>query len=1265
MSTRAGSHAGRGFRYQDAVAVYFCAQEISGHAHHGSVFPEGGDDLELRSLAARTLVQVKSRRDHLGPFSPRTVASFIRKMWDAQDLGADDRFLLVLESDVGKNRSPEDNLLDLSSYHAVVAELKRRSAPDAMIARTKVLVLPNPRSGAIDLIAATQGCTLLEAEIFFSDLIGLVGRVSDDNGLRSGGEFLGISISDVQYRFVALQPMLTSLVVEEALTLGYCDAVDFLSQDADPLFYLGVDVQASHVAAGLVVERPELRATVLSGLESKRNALIYGASGSGKSALLWEAAHASRHSVRWFLIRSLSPSAVPSLVQLARSRRASPEAPVGFIIDDVGRGFSDGWGALATEVDRNPGLLLLASVREEDRYPLTEARRALQIEVVGDETLAERVWRELRERGQTAWKGWKEPWNLAAGHLLEYIHALTQGQRLSETLHAQVAQRMNDPARHGELDILRLVSCANAAGCGASISEIPKRLGVSPSTVSHALTRLKNEHLAQNTRDGLVVGLHEVRSQELLRLCHEYPPPLLADTAAMAALLIPANDLKRFLERTLSRYAECDNSVLESLSLRLEEAPSPVLFSAILTGLDLANAHRTVRTWLDTPEAKAVPKSLQPAPAGFAIANVEPPDVGPMVPACRRFTEIRAGVATSGLTARFLARLAPAQLRPILAGAVQTSELTDCLSALLGQAIPPALLSEFGQLSPPLLTADFEDVVSLLDVAARIDRSLAIEWVNRVGQPSLHQRFSEHVSWADTPYLQTCEEGWMVQSNIWYVASSVQPDIHDSVVRACDVLVALTPIADVVASTALGADGSPMMLPGTDQFLVKKRIPREVFFAPPEATRNREWLAILNAQLAVDSYTAYLANCLELVQTLNHSIRALLDARFREKKNPSAAAALGRIHMESSTLVAPEERFAPTPKKFSKLQGILSSCSVDLIVRFFKLPEDAPAYLGWLSDLIKSISSAETDEPWHILSSAPPKELRELRSLIEGMQTLSGEAHVKRRAPFITHRKFALPRGKSLEAAIRASTAHREAQLKALENEVRAKLSPGTEGIGIHLLPDNTIPSVWPPADILITPKHDSGETGITQESISEALHDFTANGRKLCLLPVLRGLGLTNLASSGYSALLPVPSEDAQLWCRQAGVGISPLPTVGAFTRITHCLEELQGIDAYFERKSQRTRQEESTHRTVLETLEEARHQWQALEVPDELRADGEALINASISGDLWLAAGALEVLRGNESSAMATLNRLLIDLTIFDSLNAELPSESGIDIH
>ncbi|RSC27432.1 hypothetical protein EGT09_13795 [Pseudomonas putida] len=316
-------------------------ENLVGQLGYGSVVPEGGDDLEVRTASARTLAQVKSRRDHMGPFSARSVAGFVTKMWEGEGLPGD-QFLLVLESNVGERRTAIRQLQDLSAYPTVVAQLKGRKGLAGLIARTKVLVLPDPRGSALAQISARQDCTPFEAEMYFADLLGVVGHLSDVNGTRPENAYLGLAVSDVQQRFDALQPLLTSARVEAALTEGLCSAVDFLTPDEDPQFYLGVDAQASHVAAGLVVERPELRAAVLQGLGSRRNALIHGASGSGKSAVLWEAAYASRHAVRWFQIHRLPTTAVASLVQLARSRRATADAPVGFIIDDVGRGFSEG-----------------------------------------------------------------------------------------------------------------------------------------------------------------------------------------------------------------------------------------------------------------------------------------------------------------------------------------------------------------------------------------------------------------------------------------------------------------------------------------------------------------------------------------------------------------------------------------------------------------------------------------------------------------------------------------------------------------------------------------------------------------------------------------------------------------------------------------------------------------------------------------------------------------------------------------------------------
>lgn len=1244
--------------------MYLSVQGFVGQSEYGAVVPEGGDDLELRTGDSRILAQVKSRRDHLGPFTARAAANFIKKMWDAKDVALDDHFLLVLESNVRERRSAVEQLQCLSAYPDVVAELKGRKSLATMVARTKILVLPDPRSSAISLISPRQGCTHFEAEIYFSDLLGLMGRVSDDNGMRAPGAFQGIAVSDVQHRLDAVQPLLTAAVVEEALTAGYCKAVDFLTPDEDPLFYLGVDAQASHVAAGLVVERPELRSAVLAGLEGRRNALIHGVSGSGKSAVLWEAAYASRHAVRWFQVRQLPPTAVPLLLQLARSRRATADAPVGFIVDDVGHGFSDGWTALAAEVGRSPGLLLLASVREEDRYPLVDSHRAVQVKVLGDDTLAERVWRELRDRGQTSWQGWREPWNLATGHLLEYTHVLTQGRRLSETLHAQVAARMNDFARHDELDVLRVVACANAAGCSAEIAQLPQILGKPPSAVSYALTRLKDEHLVQDTSDGRIVGLHELRSTKLLHLSHEFPPPLLSTTAASATWLVPAGELARFLERTLSKHDGCDEAVLEALALRLEAAPTPALFSSALTGLDHANAHRVIRLWRESPEALAVPKSLQGMPAGLAIGDVEPPDIGPTVPACRRFTTIRSEVVATGLTARFLARLAPSDLRRVLEAAVEIRDLTQCLVALLGQILSPQHLAELARLAPPIVTADFQEVVSLLEVTARVDRPLAIGWVNAIGQAAMFQRFSEHVSWADAPSLTLCEEGQEVRSNVWFVATSVQLDINKEVMRTCEVLLALTPIADVVSSVALGADGAVIKSTVSDYPLEEKHMPRANVPAPAQVARNREWLAILNAQLATESYTAYLAECLDLIRIINRSLKLLLDGQFRGKTDPAAVEALGRVYECSRILVAPQEQQPPgEQQRWSRLQSILSSCSSDLIRRFYELPDGASAYLGWLDDLLKSISIARAEEPWEVLSLEPPKELGELYRIVETVQAMAGEAHRRGRSPFVTHLRRTATKGTAFDKAGQAARQYREAEFRALEARLRAELCAVSEGIGVHLLADAAIPAVWPPADVLVTVPLNADGTTVVVAEIWPAWRAAVDDGRKICILPVLHGLGLTNLATYGFDTLLPVlPHEEAQPWCSIAGVEMAPVGSVNAFTRLTNPLAELQGIDAYWNSKERRTPEEERTYQIVLDRLDKARADWGDIGLPDDFREEGLNFIEAGLRGELPLADAAAKLLQGERTPTIALVETLIQNLTLFDCLNAVFPQDDHL---
>src|SRR3546814_10325895 len=114
-------------------------------------------------------------------------------------------------------------------------------------------------------------------------------------------------------------------------------------------------------------------------MEQRLDALIVGPSGAGKSSLMWEAANALRHTVRWFRIRRLSAEDIPSLRQLVRTFRASVDSPLGFVMDDVGRNGPESWGALLKEAMSVPGVVLLGSVREEDVTLIAERARAADI----------------------------------------------------------------------------------------------------------------------------------------------------------------------------------------------------------------------------------------------------------------------------------------------------------------------------------------------------------------------------------------------------------------------------------------------------------------------------------------------------------------------------------------------------------------------------------------------------------------------------------------------------------------------------------------------------------------------------------------------------------------------------------------------------------------------------------------------------------------------------------------------------------------------
>jgi len=345
VTTRAGSHAGRGFRYQDAVAAWFALEAWLGRSTYNLVIPEGRDDIELAGPEGKVVGQVKSRRQHVGLFSPADVARYIRELWTKGT--PEDQFLLIIEAGVTRCSLVPGKEVALGALAPVLAALT--GADSDRLSATRIVFLPQPKEAAASALEARLACSGLEASVGVASIADLAGRLSTENGEPHVERFRGIATSDTQRELDRLSTVLESVRALEAIERGLCEAVEFAVEHSSSDFYLGVDVQPGHVTSRLVVERPELRERVITGLSDRRSVLIRGPSGAGKSALLWEAAHASRHTVRWFKVRQVAANQVHLLMRLADSCLATQHTPVGFVLDDLGAGLSDGWNALVRE----------------------------------------------------------------------------------------------------------------------------------------------------------------------------------------------------------------------------------------------------------------------------------------------------------------------------------------------------------------------------------------------------------------------------------------------------------------------------------------------------------------------------------------------------------------------------------------------------------------------------------------------------------------------------------------------------------------------------------------------------------------------------------------------------------------------------------------------------------------------------------------------------------------------------------------------------
>lgn len=1243
-ASRSGSHAGRGFRYQDAAAAWLAVRCWAGDFEYGGVTPEGGDDVELAGSGGTAFVQVKSRRDQLGAYGPGDVAGYTRELWKRAQSAVPrpDQTILVLEREVEGQGIALGDQASLQEESPLGRLLSKHKQSRAWIDRTRIIVAPDPSESATELLGTKLGCRPVMAAVYFAAIADRIGRLSDENGVRHPGDFLSFSTSDLDREIESLAGVLSTADLDSTIRRGLCQPVDFLTPLDDDNVYLGIDVQPGHLAAGLLIERPKARVRVLEALEERRAVLVAGPSGSGKSALMWEAARNSRHTVRWFRVRSATEEDAPDLVRLTDSFRARSHTPIGFVIDDVGRTHSRLWDVLAAEAAARDNLVLLGSIREEDA--LLVARRSLVTEIreLPESGLAERIWCELRGRGLTDWPGWLEPWQIADGLLLEYTHVLTQGRRLRDVLKEQVDRRVREK-RTEELAVLRVTSIAGRVGASIPHSELGRVLGLSSDNLSFTLRRLVKEHLVQRVAGGeRVSSLHEIRAAALTEISHEFPPPTIRDSIKKAMDCVVGDEAETFVARSLGIDFGLAESVVEAASVRVLRQRGIAFLAGVLRGFDSASIDDGVDRWLPEAERLGLPLTHLTTAAMLAAAEISPFLEDKLAVHFEAARLLRATPIHEHREA--LLSMVGGELSSLLAHVDDWQEVTSLLNALVGIASVPILEEPLAELQPDLLNMPMADVVLLLESALASFPRLARTWVERAGQADLLERVPTELPWTSVPKLSQEKEGLAVSANLFHVSDRWQEDLHGQVVVLCRWLLALVPSADLAVVSALAPDGKPAGL--TDWPMAVKRIPRSSLPAPVLTDRNRLCLAAVARRASPKGFSRYLSQAVQLLDDLLPPLINILGGIIRGQAREKYLATLGEVFERSQDLLRPLNLEAVGENSIagvSELQSVIHFSSADLVRSLTELPTNAAVAFSQASKAIAQIDRAKVKEPWVLLGGGPPASLDRLREVIEQIRLIIGEAGAREVTAYQLAPGVAKSSSSSLKSLSRlAKWAERQAtaRLRRLNSAVVTVL--GTQGYGgraeSRIIAE--IGSPWPYAEVLVVVMLERVDDWLTAQQMLEApLREACGQGRRLSMVPAVRGFSLPILAFAGVQTLLPLQAVD-ESWLKGIGFPPADLPHTRRFDDWVAALHECAAIAVFGCAEGERAPEESRRLKEARQEIIEKRRMLEG-SLPSTEKEELSAVLD-------WLEATgpdfAVEVWRGIHDNVVSKIGALLM---------------------
>ena len=315
-------------------------------------------------------------------------------------------------------------------------------------------------------------------------------------------------------------------------------------------FYNATLTRYEHILLGLDVNRKKYLELINDELKENNTIILKGASGQGKTALLYGYVHNYFNDcLSYELNIQQDPITTQQSIQAIASISKKLDVPTIFVIN-VNPNSID-WLQIIKEASHLNHIRFLVAIRNEDWYRASAIgvefeHKEIDLSLSKEE--AEIIYTKLNERNKiTHFTDFEQAWIQIGDDapLLEFVYSITQGNSLQNRLKQQVQQLRTESNKglHNQIDFLRIVSLADSLGARIDVSKLDSNIDY-----QFMIEKLENEYLVKKSLDRKYIqGLHLIRSQKLVEILFDEFLIYKKEYAYKCISLLDEKDLYLFL----------------------------------------------------------------------------------------------------------------------------------------------------------------------------------------------------------------------------------------------------------------------------------------------------------------------------------------------------------------------------------------------------------------------------------------------------------------------------------------------------------------------------------------------------------------------------------------------------------------------------------------------------------------------------------------------------------------------------------------------